>query len=44
MAPAKLEKTTVTITISTRGESFEAKGEVVVFDGFLKVYGRCKEG
>lgn len=43
MAPAKLEKTTVTITISTRKESFEAKGEVVVFDGFLKVYGRAKD-
>lgn len=43
MAPAKLEKTTITITISTRKESFEAKGEVVIFDGFLKVYGRSKE-
>lgn len=39
MAPAKLEKTTVTITVSTRKEVFEAKGEVVIFDGFLKVYG-----
>ncbi|HSH18436.1 MAG TPA: type I DNA topoisomerase [Candidatus Saccharimonadales bacterium] len=43
MAPAKLEKTTVTIVISTRKEVFEAKGEVVVFDGFLKVYGRTKD-
>lgn len=43
MAPAKLEKTTVTITISTRQESFEAKGEVVIFDGFLKVYGGGKK-
>ena len=43
MAPAKLEKTTVTITISTRQESFEAKGEVVIFDGFLKVYGGSKK-
>jgi len=40
MAPAKLEKTTVTITISTAKEMFEAKGEVVVFDGFLRVYGK----
>jgi DNA topoisomerase-1 len=43
MAPAKLEKTTVTITISTRQEVFEAKGEVVIFDGFLKVYGSKKD-
>ena len=39
MAPAKLEKTTVTIAISTAKEVFEAKGEVIIFDGFLKVYG-----
>jgi len=43
MAPAKLEKTTVTITISTRKEVFEAKGEVILFDGFLKVYGGSKK-
>ena len=43
MAPAKLEKTTVTITISTRKETFEAKGEVIVFDGFLKMYGGGKK-
>ncbi|HEX8227582.1 MAG TPA: type I DNA topoisomerase [Candidatus Saccharimonadales bacterium] len=39
MAPAKLEKTTVTIAISTGKLAFEAKGEVIIFDGFLKVYG-----
>jgi len=38
MAPAKLEKTTITITVSTSSEIFEAKGEVIIFDGFLKVY------
>ena len=43
MAPAQLEKTTVTITVSTRDESFEAKGEVIVFDGFLRVYGGSKK-
>ena len=43
MSPAKLEKTTITITISTRKESFEAKGEVVIFDGFMKVYGGSKK-
>lgn len=43
MAPAKLEKTTVTIGISTGSERFEAKGEVVLFDGFLKVYGTSQK-
>jgi DNA topoisomerase-1 len=43
MAPAKLEKTTVTITISGQSQAFEAKGEVIVFDGFLKVYGGSKK-
>jgi DNA topoisomerase-1 len=43
MAPAKLEKTTVTITISSSEHQFEAKGEVIVFDGFLKVYGGGKK-
>ena len=43
MAPAKLEKTTVTIAISGNDKSFEAKGEVILFDGFLKVYGTSKK-
>lgn len=43
MAPAKLEKTTITIMISTAKEVFEAKGEVIIFDGFLKVYGTSKK-
>lgn len=43
MSPAKLENTTATITISTRGEIFEAKGQVITFDGFLRVYGSSKE-
>lgn len=38
MADAELEKTTVTISISTTSEQFVATGEVIVFDGFLKVY------
>lgn len=42
MADAKLEKTTLKITTPTK-YSFEAKGEVVTFDGFLKVYGRFKD-
>jgi len=43
MAPAKLEKTTVTITVSSASEIFEAKGEVIIFDGFLRVYGGGKK-
>jgi DNA topoisomerase-1 len=43
MAPAKLEKTVVTIAISTAQEVFEAKGEVIIFDGFLRVYGGSKK-
>ncbi len=43
MAAAQLEKTEVTITISTRPELFIAKGEVLQFDGFLKVYGGGKD-
>lgn len=40
MAPASLEKTTITIAADKSDEIMEAKGEIVVFDGFLKVYGR----
>ena len=38
MADADIEKTTVTISINTTDEQFVAQGEVVKFDGFLKVY------
>lgn len=38
MADAEIEKTTVEITPSTRSEHFTAVGEVVRFDGFLRVY------
>ena len=38
MSDAELEKTIVNINISTREEKFVASGEVVLFDGFLKVY------
>jgi len=43
MTPAKLENTTVTITISTGKEVFTAKGQVITFDGFLRVYGASKD-
>lgn len=54
MAPAKLENTTITISIND-GEKqnnssktndklvFEAKGQVVLFDGFLRAYGGGKD-
>lgn len=38
MSDAKLERTTVTIDISTTKEKFVARGEVILFEGFLKVY------
>jgi DNA topoisomerase-1 len=38
MADAILEKTTVSIAISNDKEKFIATGEVLIFDGFLKVY------
>lgn len=38
MADARLERTTVTIDISTNQEQLKAKGEVITFEGFLKVY------
>ncbi|CAN5876976.1 type I DNA topoisomerase [soil metagenome] len=38
MADAELEKTTAVITISTATENFVAQGEVIKFDGFLKIY------
>jgi len=43
MAPAALERTEVTITISDHSETFLAKGEVLKFDGFMKVYGGGKD-
>lgn len=38
MAEAQLEKTNITIGVSTASEKFVATGEIVKFDGFLKVY------
>lgn len=54
MAPAKLENTTITISINDEEEQnsssktndklvFEAKGQVILFDGFLRVYGGGKD-
>ncbi len=38
MSDAQIEKTTVNILISSSPEQFAASGEVVRFDGFLKLY------
>ncbi len=42
MADAHIETTTITVATPTEYK-FVSKGEVVTFDGFLKVYGRIKE-
>lgn len=38
MADAELEKTTITIGVSGSPSTFTASGEVILFDGFLRVY------
>ena len=38
MADAELEKTTISIAMSGTSELFVAQGEVITFDGFIKVY------
>jgi DNA topoisomerase-1 len=43
MADAKLEKTVITITVGGREEVFQATGEVLLFDGFLKVYRESRD-
>jgi len=43
MADAELKKTIADITISTNKESLKAEGEVMKFDGFLKVYNEGKD-
>ena len=43
MANAKVAKTTIRIKATDTPETFVAKGEVVIFDGFLRVYGKSKD-
>ena len=43
MSPASIQKTEVLIDISGHKQQFLATGEVLVFDGFLKVYGGSKD-
>ena len=38
MSEAELERTNVKVSASTHNETFTANGEVITFDGFLKVY------
>ncbi len=38
MSDAELERTTINIKITNSDEIFIAKGEVILFDGFLKIY------
>lgn len=38
MADARIERTTVNVSVSGREEKFVATGEVIRFDGFLRVY------
>jgi DNA topoisomerase I len=38
MSDAQLERTTITIEVSTAVQTFISVGEVIKFDGFLKVY------
>lgn len=38
MADAELERTTAQIVVSNRSEKFAASGEVITFDGFLRLY------
>jgi DNA topoisomerase I len=44
MAQAKVEKTTITIGLDKSREVLEAKGEIVTFPGFLKVWAENKTG
>lgn len=43
MAEARLERTEVTIDVSDHTEQFISKGEIMQFDGFMKVYGGGKD-
>ena len=43
MSDASLERTEVKITINGHKDTFLAKGEVLRFDGFMKVYGGTKD-
>jgi DNA topoisomerase I len=43
MADAQLEKTVATVAISTAPQTLVAKGEIIKFEGFLKVYAATQD-
>lgn len=43
MADAQIEKTTITIDVEKQKEQFIARGEVILFEGFLKVYSESSD-
>ena len=43
MADALIEKTTAEIAISDRPEHFTATGEVVTYDGFMRLYSEGRD-
>ena len=43
MSPAEIDRTEVVINVSGRKEKFLAKGEILKFDGWMKVYGGGKD-
>ena len=43
MADAQIEKTTVAIHVSTTPQPFIATGEIILFDGFIKVYHESRD-
>ena len=43
MSPARIEKTVARISADTSPYKFTATGEVVMFDGFLKLYSETVE-
>ena len=43
MAAAQIKRSEIAIAISGRSETFVAKGEILSFDGYLKVYGGGKD-
>jgi len=44
MAPAKIQTTHVTVTPAKTKRDFKTKGEIIKFDGYLKVYGEITSG
>ena len=43
MSPAQIDRTQVAISVSGKEDRFIARGEVLRFDGFMKVYGGGKD-